>query len=108
MYTAHNNHVKAGVACHGRVTGDKNAMTPQHPIDVADNIRVPVLELYSGDDAGIPKKSLDEMNAVLRKRLMSEPSLIHVYPNTPYALHADCPVSYREKEARNGWAHCIA
>jgi len=108
MYTAHNNYVKAGVAWYGRLTGEKNAMTPQHPIDIVDNIRAPVLGLYGGDDAGIPVKSVEEMNAALRKRLMSEPSLIHVYPDTPHAFHADYRPSYREREAWDGWDRCLA
>jgi carboxymethylenebutenolidase len=108
LYAAHNDYVKAGVAWYGRLTGDKNALTPRHPIDVADNIRVPVLGLYGGDDAGIPIKTVDEMNAALRKRVMSDPSLIHVYPNTPHAFHADYRASYREKEAYDGWDRCVA
>ena len=108
MYAAHNNYVKAGVAWYGRLVGDKTAMTPQHPIDVVDNIRAPVLGLYGGDDAGIPISTVEQMNAALRTKLMSEPSLIHVYPNTPHAFHADYRASYREKEAWDGWDRCLA
>lgn len=108
MYTAHNDYVKAGVAWYGRLVGDKNAMTPRHPVDVAANIRAPVLGLYGGDDAGIPQKTVDQMNAELKKRLMTDPSFIHVYPNTPHAFHADYRPSYREKEAWDGWDRCIA
>jgi carboxymethylenebutenolidase len=108
LYAAHNNYVKAGVAWYGRLTGDKSPMTLLHPIDVVNNVRAPVLGLYGGDDAGIPLKSVGEMNDALRKRLMSEPSLIHVYPNTPHAFHADYRPSYREKEAWDAWDRCIA
>jgi len=108
MYTAHNDYVKAGVAWYGQLEGEKNAMTPLHPIDVVDNIRVPVLGLYVGDDAGIPQKSVDAMNAALRKKLMSEPSNIHVYPDTPHAFFADYRASYREKQAWDAWDRCLA
>ena len=108
MYTAHNDYVKAGVAWYGRLSGDKNAITPQHPIDVVDNIRAPVLGLYGGDDTGIPVSSVEQMNAALRKKLMSEPSLIHVYPDTPHAFFADYRASYREKTAWDAWDRCIA
>jgi carboxymethylenebutenolidase len=107
MYTAHNDYVKAGVAWYGRLTGDKSAMTPQHPIDIVDNIRVPVLGLYGGDDAGIPMSSVEQMNAALGKKLMSEPSQIHVYPGTPHAFFADYRASYREQQARDAWDKCI-
>lgn len=108
MYTAHNNYVKAGVAWYGRLVGDKNAYTPQHPVDIAHNIRVPVLGLYGGADAGIPQASVDEMNAALKKRPMSDPSNVHVYPDTPHAFFADYRASYREKQAWDAWDRCVA
>jgi carboxymethylenebutenolidase len=108
MYTAHNDYVRAGVAWYGRLVGDKNAMTPRHPVDVAANIRAPVLGLYGGDDAGIPQNTVNQMNAELKKRLMTDPSFIHVYPNTPHAFYADYRPSYREKEAWDGWDRCLA
>ena len=108
LYAHHNPYVKAGVAWYGRLTGEKTAMNPLHPIDVADNIRVPVLGLYGGADAGIPLSSVEEMNAALRKRLMSDPSNIHVYPDTPHAFFADYRASYREKQAWDAWERAIA
>lgn len=108
MYTAHNDYVKAGVAWYGRLVGDKNPMTPRHPVDVAANIRAPVLGLYGGDDAGIPQNTVDQMNAELKKRLMTDPSFIHVYPGTPHAFYADYRPSYREKEAWDAWDRCLA
>jgi carboxymethylenebutenolidase len=48
------------------------------------------------------------MNAALRKKLMSEPSMIHVYPETPHAFFADYRASYREKQARDAWDKSLA
>ena len=43
MYSAHNPKVRAGVAWYGRVIGQPNEMTPKNPIDVAGELKAPVL-----------------------------------------------------------------
>ncbi len=106
LYAAHNDYVKAGVAWYGRLVGEKNAMNPTNPIDVVSNIRPPVLGLYGGADAGIPNNTVEQMNAALKKA--DKPSMIHLYPDTPHAFHADYRPSYRQKEAGDGWERCLA
>lgn len=108
MYPAHNDYVKASVAWYGRLSGEKTLLTPLHPIDVTDNIRVPVLGLYGATDAGIPVKDVEHMRAALGKKLLSASSTLHLYPDTPHAFFADYRPSYREKEAADAWDRCIA
>jgi carboxymethylenebutenolidase len=50
LYSAHNPRIKAGVAWYGRLIGDKSALMPQFPIDIAPTLKVPVLGLYGGKD----------------------------------------------------------
>ena len=45
LYAAHNPQVKAGVAWYGRLVGDKTALTPQQPVDLAAQLKAPVLGL---------------------------------------------------------------
>jgi len=101
LYTAHNPKVKAGVAWYGRLVGDKTAMTPAHPTDLVARINAPVLGLYGGADAGIPNNTVDQMNALLKKA--GKRSMIHLYPDTPHAFHADYRPSYRKDQAADGW-----
>ena len=101
MYVAHNPKVKAGVAWYGRVAGDKTDMTPSHPVDVAGKINAPVLGLYGGADAGISNDSVDSMRAALKSA--NKPSMIHTYPDTPHAFHADYRPTYRKEQAEDGW-----
>src|SRR5437762_4961866 len=67
LYAAHaaasvgNVGLKAGVAWYGRLTGDRDAVRPRHPIDVAAMLKAPVLGLYGGQDQGIPLASVEEM-----------------------------------------------
>ncbi len=98
LYAAHNPKVKAGVAWYGRLIGDKTEITPQHPLDIASTLTVPVLGLYGGKDTGIPLNTVEQMRAKLNNK-----SKIIVYPDAPHAFFADYRPSYREKEAKNGW-----
>jgi len=101
LYTAHNKNVKAGVAWYGRLVGQPSEMTPKHPLDLVDQINAPVLGLYGGADAGIPNDTVDKMNAALKAQ--GKPSMIHLYPDTPHAFHADYRPSYRKEQAVDGW-----
>ncbi len=101
LYTAHNPQVRAGVAWYGRLVGDKTDMTPSHPRELVAQINAPVLGLYGGADAGIPNDTVERMNAALKAA--GKPSMIHLYPDTPHAFHADYRLSYRKEQAADGW-----
>lgn len=105
LYAAHNKNVKAGVAWYGRLVGSASNMTPKHPIDLVDQINAPVLGLYGGADAGIPNDTVDKMNAALKQK--GKPSMIHLYPNTPHAFHADYRPSFRKEQAEDGWKRAL-
>lgn len=105
MYAAHHSALKAGVAWYGPVArsyaaGDKTAL------QVAAQIKAPMLGLYGGDDAGIPNDTVEQMRAAL-KAAGNQASEIVLYPNTPHAFHADYRPSYRKAEAEDGWRRCL-
>jgi len=101
LYADHNPRVKAGVAWYGRHGGDSTALTPKHPVAIAQVLRVPVLGLYGGKDTGIPLDTVEQMRDRLKG--CSNNSEIVVYPEAPHAFHADYRPSYRPKEAEDGW-----
>ena len=105
LYTAHNPQVKAGVAWYGRLVGDKSPNTPAFPVDLASQIKAPVLGLYGGADAGIPVSTVEQMRAALGA---GTKSMIHVYSDTPHAFFADYRPSYRKEAAADGWSRCTA
>jgi carboxymethylenebutenolidase len=107
LYAAHNPHVKAGVAWYGRVVGEKTAINPLHPIDVADKIKAPVLGLYGAKDTGIPVESLDKMKAALAAAVNTKSTFV-VYHNSGHAFHADYRPSYNEADAKDGFARALA
>ena len=101
LYAAHSSKVRAGVAWYGRLSGDYGAMTPRHPVDVAKELKAPVLGLYGGADQGIPVSSVEDMQAELESAKGT--SELVVYPDAPHAFHADYRATYREGPAKDGW-----
>ena len=104
--------VRAGVAWYGRLIGDKTEGNPRHPVDIATDLKAPVLGLYGAADAGISLVSIDQMREALAKaaptNAAAKASQFEVYPDTPHAFHADYRESYREGPAKDGWAKCLA
>lgn len=101
LYSVHNPKVKAGVAWYGRLVGESNALTPQHPVDIAAKLKAPVLGLYGGSDNGIPVATVEQMREALKAG--NSGSEIIVYPDTPHAFFADYRPSYRQEQAQEGW-----
>ena len=104
--------VRAGVAWYGRLIGEKTEGNPRHPVDIAAELKAPVLGLYGGADAGISLESVDQMRAALAQAAPKNPaakaSQFEVYPDTPHAFHADYRATYREGPAKDGWEKCLA
>ena len=92
--------------------GEKTEGNPRHPVDIAGDLKAPVLGLYGAADTGISLESIDQMRAALAKasstNAAAKQSQFVVYPDTPHAFHADYRESYREGPAKDGWEKCIA
>ena len=59
LYAAHNPTLRAGVAWYGRLVGGETPTTPQHPVQLATELKAPVLGLYGGADQSIPVSTID-------------------------------------------------
>lgn len=101
LYAAHNPNLKAGVAWYGRLTGDKDELRPQQPLDMTKSIQAPVLGLYGAADQGIPVETVEKMRVELKAA--KSPSEIVIYPDAPHGFHADYRSSYRQGPAQDGW-----
>jgi carboxymethylenebutenolidase len=103
----------AGVAWYGRLAPSPDATPEQRaagapwPVDLAADLKCPVLGLYGEADRGIPLASVDAMGAALTAAGQAD-SRIEVYPAAPHGFHADHRDSYREADARDGWARLLA
>jgi carboxymethylenebutenolidase len=106
LYAAHNPQLKAGVAWYGRLVGQPSELTPKHPVDVAADLKAPVLGLYGEEDQGIPLDTVEKMRSALKAA--NKPSEIIVYPKAPHGFHADYRPSYRKADAEDGWKRLLA
>lgn len=112
LYSAHNPQVRAGVAWYGRLVGTASDMTPKHPVQLASELKAPVLGLYGGKDGGIPVSTIDEMKAALQAaaakgNAAAKASEFVIYPEAGHAFHADYRPSYRKEEAEDGFKRAL-
>jgi carboxymethylenebutenolidase len=104
-YSSHNPNLKAGVAFYGPLA-DKSEAAPKSSIDLAPEVKEPVLGLYGGADTGISVDSVHDMEAALKAD--GKTAEFHIYPDAPHGFLADYRPSYRQDAAENGWARMTA
>ncbi|AOY93245.1 carboxymethylenebutenolidase [Cupriavidus sp. USMAA2-4] len=110
LYAARNKQLKAAVAWYGQLVGEPNPLKPRNPVDLVDQLDVPVLGLYGGKDTGITQPQVEKMKAELAAspNPNARASVFVVYPDAGHAFHADYRPSYREADATDGWKRCLA
>jgi carboxymethylenebutenolidase len=69
---------------------------------LAAHLKVPVLGLYGGADAGIPVEHVEQMRTAL-KAANNTVSNIVIYDGAPHAFYADYRPSFRKEAAEDGW-----
>jgi carboxymethylenebutenolidase len=104
-YSTHNPNLKAGVAFYGSLT-DKNDAAPKSSIDLAAEVKEPVLGLYGEADTGITPDQVQQMEAALKAA--GKTAEFHEYPGAPHGFVADYRPSYRKDSAEDAWAKMTA
>jgi carboxymethylenebutenolidase len=104
-YSTHNAGLKAGVAFYGSLA-DKNNVVPKNSIELAPDVKEPVLGLYGEADAGIPLDQVKQMEAALKAA--GKTTEFKIYPGAPHGFHADYRASYRKEAAEAAWNEMIA
>jgi carboxymethylenebutenolidase len=105
LYAAHNPDLKAGVAWYGRLDGNRTELQSKFPLDVASDLKAPVLGLYGGKDKGIPQTDVEKMRSALAAA--NSRSRIDVYPDAEHGFNADYRPSYNAAAAKDGWAKAL-
>lgn len=114
MAAARNPAFKAGVAYYGRlVSPPQQGPFPDpearpYPVDVAKDLKAPVLGLYGEKDQGIPLADVEAMRAALAAAGNPTKSEIIVYPGAQHGFHADYRPSYDEAAAKDAWSRTLA
>ncbi len=105
VYAAHSSALKAGVAFYGSLVDPKNPVWPKSPIQLAPEMKAPVLGLYGEADQGIPVSKVEEMKEALKAA--GKTAEFHIYPGAPHGFHADYRPSYRKEAAEDAWTKMI-
>ncbi|MDA9426120.1 MULTISPECIES: dienelactone hydrolase family protein [Bradyrhizobium] len=105
-YAAHSSALKAGVAFYGPLVDPPNPLWPKSPMQLAPEMKAPVLGLYGGADSGIPVAQVEQMKAALEQS--KKTAEFKIYPEAPHGFHADYRSSYRKDAAEDAWKQARA
>jgi carboxymethylenebutenolidase len=105
MYAAHNPDLKAAEAWYG-VDRKINDIVPKNPVDIAGQIKCPVLAVYGGQDQSIPQETREKREAACKAA--GKTCEVKVYPDAPHGFNADYRPSYRPDDAKDAWARMLA
>jgi carboxymethylenebutenolidase len=106
LYAAHSPHLRAAVAFYGPLGGNPSPIQPQTAMDLAADIKCPLLGLYGGQDQSIPVDAVRQAEA--KAKAAHKTVEIVVYPDAPHGFHADYRPSYRQADAEDGWKRTLA
>jgi len=107
LFSAHSREVRAAVAWYGQLRPAKTpGVRTVGPLDIAAQVRSPILGLYGEADLGIPVADVKEMEAALKAS--GKKVEFVVYPEAPHAFFADYRPSYRPEAAKDAWGRCVA
>jgi carboxymethylenebutenolidase len=106
LYATHNPNLKAAVAWYGPIKGATSPIQPQVVLDVADQLKCPLLGLYGAKDTGIAMADVQEAEA--KAKTAGKTVEIVIYPESPHGFHADYRPSYRQADAEDGWKRMLA
>lgn len=107
LYAAHNHDLKAGVAWYGPLAGTDSDLRPHTAIELAPQIKAPVLGLYAGLDQNITAVDIAAMKKALTDSGNTK-SRIDVFADAQHGFNADYRPSYNETDAKEGWARMLA
>jgi carboxymethylenebutenolidase len=107
-YCAASRDVKAGVSFYGSLidpVGQKS-IWPKSPMQLAPDMKAPVLGLYGAEDQGIPPSQVEDMKAALAAA--GKTAEFKIYPGAPHGFHADYRPSYNKEAAEDAWQRMTA
>jgi carboxymethylenebutenolidase len=105
LYAEHNSHLKAAVAWYGPVNSATSPIQPHTPLELAAELKCPLLGLYGGKDQSI--KPEDVHAAADKARAAGQKVEIVYYPDAPHGFAADYRPSYRADDAASGWQRAL-
>jgi carboxymethylenebutenolidase len=105
-YAAHSTALKAGAAFYGPPVDPQNPLWPKSPMQLAPEIKAPVIGFYGEADTGIPVSQVEALKAALAEN--KKTAEFKIYPGAPHGFHADYRASYRQEAAEDAWTQMQA
>ena len=106
LHAAHSPKLKAAVAWYGPEAGGTSPIQPKTVLDLAAEVKCPLLGLYGGQDRGISQDDVQE--AAKRARAAGATVEIVVFADAGHGFHADYRPSYHADHAADGWQRMLA
>jgi carboxymethylenebutenolidase len=100
-YAAHSTTLKAGASFYGAPVDPPNPVWPKSPMQLAPEIKAPVIGFYGEADTGIPVATVEALKAALAEN--KKTAEFKIYPGAPHGFHADFRSSYRKEAAEDAW-----
>lgn len=106
LYATHNPKLKAAVAFYGVLAGNRTDVQPKTALDMADQIKCPLLGLYGGKDKIIP---VDQVREAENKAKAAHKTVeIVIFPDAGHGFFADYRPSYVPADAEDAWKRTLA
>lgn len=107
VYGAHTDRLAAAAAFYGSLADppEQKAIWPRSPLELAGEVKVPVLGLYGEDDQGIKMADVTKMKTALEAS--GNASMIMTYPGAGHGFHADYRPTYNKEAAESAWKEMI-
>ncbi len=105
LYAEHNPYLKAAVAFYGPVNGPTSPIQPKTPLDLARELKCPLLGLYGGADESISEVDLRHAQALAKT--VGQNVELEIFPGAPHGFHADYRSTYRKDAAEAAWSKAI-
>jgi carboxymethylenebutenolidase len=106
LFAEHDPRLRAAVAFYGPVVSPTSAIQPQNPIDLAADLKCPLLGLYGGKDESIRPQDVYAAQA----KALAAGKLVEIiyYPDAGHGFHADYRPSYNRADAEAAWTQALA
>jgi len=89
----------------GIASGERSPHQPVLPIDLASQLRCPVLAFFGGDDPFIPPADVERVRATLGK--LGPQHEVVVYDGAPHGFFCNERGSYRPEAAKDAWERTL-
>jgi carboxymethylenebutenolidase len=98
--------LNAGVAYYGRIRQPaKTEAQPAGPIDLVEEMKVPLMGHFGAEDSGIPVADVEALRDALKAR--NRTAEFHIYPGAGHAFNNDTRPSYRAEAAKLAWQRTL-